>query len=360
MCVTDADRDEAASLGITPGETADGFMDLGAFLEAAAGDTGLEFFQALGQGATLAATYGTFLVTPRPAARQEIIDALAFVPSFAVVLTRVRAFVTSVALALEGLDLHVGIVGQALPAGVAQLVVKRDQRLAVRRQKITPPRFTEEGQALVADHAAVHDPDTIALAETCFDGVDDALDGLHIARVAGPGVVSQREAFARHHQGDHDLLAVAAMVARVAVAGQVVVLGQALEVAAGQVVQQQIVLDLEENTEAFLEVILDLLLAAEQLRQRAVQAILGDGAVRDTEEFFESCGSVPVLGEGELAAGLAQAIDDLDGHHVGGSHRFLALRHMPADNVVQAKVVPQPTGQPDIAEATGVGPAHGG
>ncbi len=149
------------------------------------------------------------------------------------------------------------------------------------------------------------------------------------------------------------------MVARVAAAGQVVVLGQALEVAAGQVVQEQIVVDLEQNAETLLQVVLDLFLALQQLRQRAVETILGDGAVGNTEEFFESGGSVPVLGEGELAAGLAQAVDDLDGHHVGRSHCFLALRHMAGDDVVQAQVVPQPARQPDIAEATGVAPADG-
>src|SRR6266705_2392598 len=165
-------------------------MDLAAFLEATAGDTGLQFFQALGQGTPLAATYGTLLVTAGPAAGQEIIDALVRVRTrtFALTLRCALALMLRCAflcaLAVEDLDLHVGIVGQTLPAGAAQLVVERGQRLAARRQKITPPRFAQEGQAVVADHAPVHDPDTIALAETCFDGVDDALDGLHIAGVA--------------------------------------------------------------------------------------------------------------------------------------------------------------------------------
>ena len=76
------------------------------------------------------------------------------------------------------------------------------------------------------------------------------LDGLQILRVARPGVVGQRKALARHHQGDDDLLAIAAMIAGIAAAGQVVLLGQALEVGAGQVVQQQVVVELEERAEA--------------------------------------------------------------------------------------------------------------
>src|SRR5262249_59375301 len=101
----------------------------------------------------------------------------------------------------------------------AHVVIERGQRLAARRQQIATPRFAQESQAVVADHAPVHNPDTMARAETCFDGVDDTLDGLHIARVAGPGIVSQRKTFTRHDQGHDDLLAVAAMVARVAAAG---------------------------------------------------------------------------------------------------------------------------------------------
>ena len=64
-----------------------------------------------------------------------------------------------------------------------------------------------------------------------------------------------------------------------------------------------------------------------------------------------------MLGQGELAARGAQAIDDLDGHDVGGPDRFLALRHMAVDDLVEVEVAATATGQPDIAEAAGVGPA---
>ena len=47
------------------------------------------------------------------------------------------------------------------------------------------------------------------------------------------------------------------MIAGVAAPGQVVLLGQALEVAAGQVVQEQIVFELKETLEALLEIVLD-------------------------------------------------------------------------------------------------------
>ena len=78
-----------------------------------------------------------------------------------------------------------------------------------------------------------------------------------VAGVAGQGVMGQGKALAGDDQGDDDLLAIAAMIARVAALGQVVVLGQALEVAAGQIVQQQIVVELKERAEALLQVVLD-------------------------------------------------------------------------------------------------------
>ena len=64
-----------------------------------------------------------------------------------------------------------------------------------------------------------------------------------------------------------------------------------------------------------------------------------------------------MLGQGELAAGRAEAIDDLDGHDVGGPDGFFALGHMAVDDLVEVEELPEPEGQPDIAEAAGVGPA---
>ena len=64
-----------------------------------------------------------------------------------------------------------------------------------------------------------------------------------------------------------------------------------------------------------------------------------------------------MLGQGELAARGTQAIDDLDGHDVGGSDRVLARGHVTVDDRVEAEELPEPAGQPDIAEAAGVGPA---
>jgi hypothetical protein len=74
-------------------------------------------------------------------------------------------------------------------------------------------------------------------------GVDDGLHGLGVVGVAGEHLVAQREAVEGHHQGDADLLAVGPVIAAVAALGQRVGRRLALEVGAGHVVQQHLVVD---------------------------------------------------------------------------------------------------------------------
>ena len=64
-----------------------------------------------------------------------------------------------------------------------------------------------------------------------------------VVGVAGEHLVAQREAVEGHHQGDADLLAVGPMIAAVAALRQRVGLRLALEVGAGHVVQQHLVVD---------------------------------------------------------------------------------------------------------------------
>jgi hypothetical protein len=66
------------------------------------------------------------------------------------------------------------------------------------------------------------------------------------------------------------------MIARVAALGQIIRLGEALEVAAGKIVEKKIERDVKECAEVFLEVVLDGGLGSEQLSERAIKTILGD------------------------------------------------------------------------------------
>ncbi len=54
----------------------------------------------------------------------------------------------------------------------------------------------------------------------------------------------------------------------------------------------------------------------------------------------------------------AQAVDDFDGHDVGGPDRFLSLGHVAVDDLIEMEELPQPETQPHIAEAASIRPAH--
>ena len=88
-----------------------------------------------------------------------------------------------------------------------------------------------------------------------------------------------------------------------------------------------------------------------------IEAILGDRFVGHAEQVVQTGRSVPVLGQGELAARRAQTIDDFDGHDIGGPNGLLARRDVPLHDGVEIEQVPQPVSQKDIAEAASVGPA---
>src|SRR5271157_6606846 len=106
-----------------------------------------------------------------------------------------------------------------------------------------------------------------------------------------------------------------------------------------------------------LQVLLDRLLSGQQAIQRAVEPVLGHGAVGHAEQVFQTGGDIPVRGQSQLAAGAAEAIDHLDGHDVGRSNRLLTLGQMAVDDLVEAKELPKPESQPDVTESASVGPA---
>jgi hypothetical protein len=95
------------------------------------------------------------------------------------------------------------------------------------------------------DHAPVHDPDSPGFAELRFDLGHDRLNSLEVLGVAGKGAVRQGKTLPGHDQRHDDLLAVAAMIARISPARQFVLGRQPFEVRAGEVVEHQPVVELE-------------------------------------------------------------------------------------------------------------------
>jgi hypothetical protein len=332
-----AGGDEALRFGKACFESADGFYDFVALLEPASADAEMQFFQGLGQTPALTAPHSPLFVPAWFAAGQQVIDVAA----------------------LEQFDLDLEIVRQALPTRIGQLALKFLKGMAARGEQITAAFFAEESEGVLVDHAAIHDPDALAFAETGFDGGDDVANGLEIAGVAGEGLMGQRKAVTRDDQSDNDLLTIAAVIAGIAALGEIVVFGKTFKISAGEIVEQQFVVELEQSAELCFEIVLDGDLGSPQAVEGAIKSVLGDEGVGDAEQFLQGGGSIPMLGQGEFAARLAEAIDDLDGDDVGGTHVFLALGQVTIDDALQVEKMPQPAGEPDIAEAAAVRPADG-
>jgi hypothetical protein len=235
------DRHERAGLGEAALQATNALKDLVPVLQATVLDPFLELLQGPRQATPLAAANGALLLAPWPTAGQEIVHSLS----------------------LEQLYLDIGIVFQTLPATGAQVLRERSQLTALGGQQIPAARSAQELQRLLADHAPVHDPDPLRFPEPRLDRCDDGLDGLEILRVARECQVGQRETVTSHDQRQHDLFAIGAVIAGITALGQVVLLGQALEVGTGQVVEQQVVVELEQSAELVLQVVLDGLVGLE-------------------------------------------------------------------------------------------------
>lgn len=92
----------------------------------------------------------------------------------------------------------------------------------------------------------VEAPDAAGLSMPRFNGPHGGLERGHVDGVAGEDFVSQREALGGDHQGDVQLLAVGAVVARVAAPGFGHRFGGALEVGARQVVEDDVEVGAEQ------------------------------------------------------------------------------------------------------------------
>jgi hypothetical protein len=196
----------------------------------------------------------------------------------------------------------------------------------------------------------VHHPHPVRPSEARLHARDDLLDRGHIGGVAGEDLVAKGHAFARDYQGNVHLHAIGPVITRVAALGNLRV-GHALEVGAGHIVEQQIVVELEQLSEALDQVLLDRLLVRQQPVQRSVQPLLVEALGSDTEQVFERCGAVPALGHVQLAAGLAQSADHQNGNHIGPAHRLPAPRQQTPEQLIELERMPQQPPQPHRPEA---------
>src|SRR5262249_35951167 len=144
-----------------------------------------------------------------------------------------------------------------LPVLVEKPLLDLAQQGARRSNQVQTAARPQLFEVLLACDAAIEDPDARRPAVERLHLVHDLFERRRIGSIAGKDLVAQRQAAARHHQADDDLHALRMAVARVAARRLRVARAAAFEVAARQVVQQQIEGLLKEGPEARFQVRLD-------------------------------------------------------------------------------------------------------
>jgi len=247
------------------------------------------------------------------------------------------------------------------PVPHAELGLELAQFAAGRTHQERLPPAAQELQVLLRSNAAVKNPHPPCGAKARFHGLDDLRKGHRVMGVASEDLVVNGKAVRRHHQGEHDLLAVGPVITRIAALDQRVVLHQPFKKAAGQIAKQQIELQREQIAQPFFEITLDRLFGFKKLIQCAVETILGDLLVSHPQQILQSSAAIAVLRQTELrsltALTDAQPGDDLDGHHGGRGRRLASAGDVAGHDRVEPEHAPKLQTQPDVAEGPSVRPA---
>ena len=166
--------------------------------------------------------------------------------------------------------------------------------------------------------------------------------------VAVEDFMAQRHPVFRHHQTDADLQAIGPTVAGVAPLGHRVGLAKALEVRAGHVVQEQLILQIEQVPQTPLEVLLQAVLVLEQPIQTGIQAIRIDLRGRDSQEILQRRAGVPVVFDVQFTRRLAEPSDRQNRRHRRPGNLFATVRHLLGQQGIEPQQAPQPQRQPHI------------
>ena len=191
---------------------------------------------------------------------------------------------------------------------------------------------------LFADHAAVEGPDPRRPAVARFHRGDDFAQRAGIVAVAGENLEAEREALAGDDQADADLLAIAAVVARVAALCQWILRGQAFEVRAGHVVEQfRSYSRLKSLPSRDFKCISSAGLVGEEFIESAVTTIVVDFLLGHGEQVVERRAAEPVLGDVQFARRLAEPRDHQHRGHRRPRNFRAAARQATAKAVHRAR-----------------------
>ena len=148
------------------------------------------------------------------------------------------------------------------------------------------------------------------------------------------------------------------MVARVAALGQRIALGLALEIRAGHVVQQQVVLQAEQLAQPILQEHFQRFLVRQERVQRAIEPLLVDLLRRNAQQIGQGTLGIKMLGDVQFARRIAEAAEDQHQGHQRPGDFFAAGGKRAVEEVLQAQLFDKLQSQPRPAEVAAVFHAH--
>ena len=207
-------------------------------------------------------------------------------------------------------------------------------------------------QHLLRRNAPVHHPDPLGLAIQFFDPLQKTAQRGFVRRVPRHHFVGQRKTFRRHHQRDDHLHAVRPLVPAVAIT-TLVPFGKrriALEIRAGQIVEQH----LELHPEQILPAPPQMTEERQPMFQHLVQAPIQRILFRQAEILLQQIGHravvKPLPMQPPFAARINQPIDRQRLQHMTPARALSPIRQPVAPKLIHLQLIPQvathPAGTP--------------
>ena len=187
----------------------------------------------------------------------------------------------------------------------------------------------------------------------CTHRVDDLVQSGHIIAVPVERFVGQREAVTGHHKRQYDLLAIGSMIVAKASGGQLNVFRRTFEVDAGEIVQGDIELSVEQMCPALTQVLLQGRFESDDLVEAAVKAVFGSEAGIGIEQYIHGSLAEPAFVDAEFASGCAEPVDVEEFHNFGPILRAAVMSQAGGKEVIELEFLEEAASQPAVAVLTG-------
>ena len=142
--------------------------------------------------------------------------------------------------------------GDAVPHDLPSCGVRQFGRVLLQlalgqAHQVTPPALSHPRQRRLADHPSVHHPYAIRFPVARLDLLHGRFHRLRVVKIPRKYLVAQRHPVARHHKAYANLLAVGPMIPTVPALRLRIAFHLAFKIRRGDVVEQQVILDVEQS-----------------------------------------------------------------------------------------------------------------